>query len=143
METRQFGKTDMRVSVIGFGASSIGFEDVELQHAEDLLVSALDTGVNVIDTGECYRKSEELIGATVSDRRHEFYLFTKCGHPHGMESGANWSRDSLLESIQRSLRRLRTDRLDLVHLHGCTEKVLSEGEAIGALQTARDRGYTR
>ena len=81
--------------------------------------SALDAGLNVIDIAECYGDSEEMIGKAVGHRRDEFYLFTKCGHPHGMESGANWSRPSILESIERSLQRLRTDRVDLVHLHSC------------------------
>jgi aryl-alcohol dehydrogenase-like predicted oxidoreductase len=143
MERRQFGKTDMQVSVLGFGGGDIGFEEADEQTVKTLLRSALDAGLNVIDTAECYRASEELIGKAVSDRRDEFYLFTKGGHPHGMESGANWSQESLLENIQRSLRRLRTDRLDLVHLHSCSENVLRDGEAITALQTARDRGYTR
>jgi aryl-alcohol dehydrogenase-like predicted oxidoreductase len=143
METRQFGKTDMRVSVIGFGASQIGFEEADQQTVDALLHSALDAGLNVIDTGECYRNSEEMIGRAVSNRRNDYYLFTKCGHPHGIESGANWTRDSLLESVQRSLRRLQTDHLDIVHLHGCDENVLRKGEAISALQSARDRGYTR
>src|SRR5712692_2782348 len=143
MEKCRFGKTDMQVSVLGFGGSEIGFEEADQRTVGALLRSALDAGLNVIDTGECYRGSEELIGETVSDRRDDFYLFTKCGHPHGMESGANWLQDSLLESIQRSLRRLKTDRLDLVHLHSCSETVLRKGEAISALQTARERGYTR
>ena len=143
MEMRQFGKTDMRVSVLGFGAAEIGFEEADQQTVNTLLGSALDAGLNVIDTGECYRNSEEMIGHAVSDRRDDYYLFTKCGHPHGVESGANWTQDSLLESIQRSLRRLQTDHLDIVHLHSCGEDVLRKGEAIGALQTARERGYTR
>jgi aryl-alcohol dehydrogenase-like predicted oxidoreductase len=143
METRQFGKTDMRVSVLGFGAAEIGFEEADQQIVDRLLREALDAGLNVIDTGECYRNSEEMIGHAVSQRRDDYYLFTKCGHPHGIESGANWTHDSILQSIQRSLRRLQTDHLDIVHLHGCDENVLRKGEAIGALQTARDRGYTR
>src|SRR5216684_2025218 len=143
MEKRRLGKTDMDVSVLGFGGAEIGFENASLDAVEKLLKSALDAGLNVIDTGECYRGSEELIGNTVSDRREDFYLFTKCGHPHGMESGANWSRDSILQSIERSLGRLKTDRLDIVHLHSCSESELRKGEAISALQTARERGYTR
>src|SRR6266481_9676064 len=60
-----------------------------------------------------------------------------------MESGANWSKSSILESIQRSLQRLQTDRLDLVQLHSCSEAELRKGEVIDALQTAREKGYTR
>ena len=143
MEKRRLGKTDMDVSVLGFGGAEIGFENASPDAVEKLLKSALDAGLNVIDTGECYRGSEELIGQAVSDRREDFYLFTKCGHPHGMESSANWSQASLLQSIERSLRRLKTDRLDIVHLHSCSESELRKGEAITALQTARERGYTR
>src|SRR5205807_8273335 len=143
MEKRRLGKTDMDVSVLGFGGSEIGYEQASPETVAELLNSALDAGLNVIDTAECYHNSEELIGQTVSDRRKEFYLFTKCGHPHGMESGADWSKDSILKSIERSLELLKTDRLDLVQLHSCSESTLRKGEVIDALQTARERGYTR
>ena len=143
MEKRALGKTGMEVSVLGFGGAEIGHEGIEETTVERLLGSALDAGLNVIDTGECYGQSEEMIGNTMGGRREEFYLFTKVGHPHGQESGTNWSPDSILESIERSLRRLRTDRVDLVHLHSCAEAVLRKGDAIAALQTAREKGYTR
>ena len=143
MEKRRLGKTDMDVSVLGFGGSEIGYENASRETVAELLNSALDAGLNVIDTAECYHASEELIGQTVSDRRKEFYLFTKCGHPHGYGERADWSKDSILESIQRSLKRLKTDKVDLVQLHSCSEAELRKGEAIEALQAARDRGYTR
>jgi aryl-alcohol dehydrogenase-like predicted oxidoreductase len=133
----------MDVSVLGFGGSEIGYEQTASETVADLLNSALDTGLNVIDTAECYRGSEETIGKAVSHRRSEFFLFTKCGHPHGMESAANWSRDSILQSIERSLQRLKTDEIDIVQLHSCSESELRKGEAIAALQTAREKGYTR
>jgi len=142
MEKRQLGKTDMQVSVLGFGGAEIGYEDATPETVWRLLNSALDEGLNVVDTAECYENSEELIGDTISDRRDQFYLFTKVGHPRGAGS-ADWSKDSILESIERSLRRLKTDWLDLVQLHSCSEAVLQKGEAITALQTARERGYTR
>jgi aryl-alcohol dehydrogenase-like predicted oxidoreductase len=143
MEKRQLGKTDMNVSVLGFGGSEIGYERASRETVAELLNSALDAGLNVIDTAECYYNSEELIGETVSNRRKDFSLFTKCGHPHGMESGANWTKASILESVERSLKRLKTDRLDLLQLHSCSDAELSKGEVIDALQTARDKGYTR
>ena len=142
MEKRQLGKTDMNVSVLGFGGAEIGYEGATPDVVERLLNSALDAGLNLVDTAECYESSEELIGQTVSHRRHDFYLFTKCGHPRGVGS-EDWSKASILESIERSLRRLKTDRVDLVQLHSCSEAVLKKGEAIEALQEARERGYTR
>jgi len=123
MEKRQLGKTDMNVSVLGFGGAEIGYEGATSDIVEKLLNSALDAGLNLVDTAECYESSEELIGQTVSHRREDFYLFTKCGHPRGVGS-ENWSKRSILESIERSLRRLKTDRVDLVQLHSCSEAVL-------------------
>ncbi|MEO6871817.1 MAG: aldo/keto reductase [Chthoniobacterales bacterium] len=143
MEKRAFGRTGLQVSVLGFGGAEIGHEGVDEATVKRLLGSALDAGLNVIDTGECYGRSEEMIGQAVSARRDEFYLFTKVGHPHGQESGANWSPASILESIERSLRRLRADHVDLVHLHSCSEAVLKKGDVIAALQTARKKGHTR
>jgi aryl-alcohol dehydrogenase-like predicted oxidoreductase len=143
MEKRSFGKTDMQVSILGFGGAEIGLEGAEEATVARLLGAALDAGLNVIDTAECYGNSEEMIGKTVSQRRADFHLFTKCGHPHGMESGANWSRASILESIERSLRRLRTDHVDLVHLHSCSEATLKKGEVIAGLEAARAKGHTR
>src|SRR5438132_8141804 len=143
MEKRRLGKTDMDVSVLGFGGSEIGYEQASPETVAELLNSALDAGLNVIDTAECYHNSEELIGQAMSNRRKEFYLFTKCGHPHGFGEHADWSKDSILKSIERSLKRLKTDRLDLVQLHSCSEPELRKGDVIAALQTARARGYTR
>jgi aryl-alcohol dehydrogenase-like predicted oxidoreductase len=143
MEKRTFGKTGLQVTPLGFGGAEIGFEGATPQTVERLLNSALDAGLNVIDTAECYPGSEELIGNAVSQRRGEFYLFTKCGHPEGMGKPSDWSKAGLLRSIDRSLERLRTDRLDLVQLHSCSEEELRKGEVIEALQQARAAGKSR
>jgi aryl-alcohol dehydrogenase-like predicted oxidoreductase len=142
MEKRRLGKTDMQVSVLGFGGAEIGFEGVAADVAARLLADALDAGLNVIDTAECYVNSEELIGQVAAGRRKDFYLFTKCGHPGGMGT-EDWSKEGILQSVQRSLKRLRTDRLDLVQLHSCSLDTLRKGEVIEALEEARRRGYTR
>src|ERR1700730_6948440 len=83
MERRKLGRTDMTVSVLGFGGSEIGYQRVSGAKVAKLLGSALDPGLNVIDTAECYEDSEELIGKAVGARRRDFYLFTKCGHGRG------------------------------------------------------------
>ena len=142
MERRRLGRTDMDASVLGFGGSEIGYQKASLKSVERLLGSALDAGLNVIDTAECYEDSEALIGRAVGKRRDEFHLFTKCGHARA-EWRADWRPDALLRSIERSLKRLRTDRVDLVQLHSCSLDVLKRGDAIAALETARSRGWTR
>jgi aryl-alcohol dehydrogenase-like predicted oxidoreductase len=142
MEYRQLGKTEMKVSVLGFGGWEIGYGHTSVKAVEKLLNAALDAGLNVIDTAECYVTSEELIGEATRERRKDCYLFTKCGHERGWNY-ADWRPESLLRSIQRSLKRLRTDQVDLVQLHSCTEPELRKGEVIEALKRARERGYTR
>jgi aryl-alcohol dehydrogenase-like predicted oxidoreductase len=142
MERRRLGRTDMVVSVLGFGGSEIGYERASARTVARLLGSALDAGLNVIDTAECYDDSESLIGGAIGSRRGECYLLTKCGHPRGYGRG-DWRSASLLASIERSLKRLRTDRLDLIQLHSCELADLRNGDAIAALERARERGLTR
>ena len=109
---------------------------------EHLLNSALDDGLNVIDTAECYGLSEEFIGRAVGDRRQEYYLFTKCGHAAGLDF-PDWHPQLLERSIERSLQRLHTDYIDLIQLHSCSEEILRRGEVISALQHAREAGKLR
>ena len=132
----------MTVSVLGFGGSEIGYQRVSERSVARLLGGALDAGLNVIDTAECYEDSEVLIGRAVGARRREFHLFTKCGHARGW-SRADWRPSALLHSIERSLERLATDRLDLIQLHSCSLAELRKGDVIAALQRARERGLTR
>ena len=142
MEKRPYGKTDMQVSVLGFGGAEIGFQNTSEKDVELLLGSALETGLNVIDTAECYADSEALIGRTMANRRQEYYLFTKCGHAAGM-NGPDWEPKMLSEQIDRSLRRLQTDYVDVIHLHSCSEDILKQGDVIDVLQRAKEAGKTR
>ena len=142
MEQRIFGRTDMQVSVLGFGGAEIGFEGATPDVVESLLNHALDAGLDVIDTAECYPNSEEMIGKAVSHRRNEYSLFTKCGHTTD-HTVADWRPASLLKTIERSLQRLRTDRIDLIQLHSCSEAELRQGAVIDALRIARDKGHVR
>jgi aryl-alcohol dehydrogenase-like predicted oxidoreductase len=142
VEQRRLGRTDMVASVLGFGGSEIGYEGASGATVARLLGSALDAGLNVIDTAECYADSEALIGRAIGGRRREVYLFTKCGHPRGWGRG-EWRPASLLASIERSLRRLATDHVDLIQLHSCSRAELEQGDAIAALEHARERGWAR
>jgi aryl-alcohol dehydrogenase-like predicted oxidoreductase len=141
MEKRTLGNTGMQVTPLGFGGAEIG-RDVSAEQVAALLNGALDAGLNVIDTAECYGQSEELIGKAVSHRRGEYHLFTKCGHASGFDL-PDWDLRLLEQSIDRSLQRLKTDHVDLVQLHTCSEEMLRGGEVIEVLQRARDAGKTR
>jgi len=142
MEKRRLGKTDMNVSVLGFGGSEIGYERASLSSVSKLLNGALDAGLNVVDTAECYVTSEELIGKAIGARRADYYLFTKCGHERGW-SYPDWRPASLWKSTERSLKRLKTDHVDLLQLHSCSEAELRKGDVLEFLKQARERGHTR
>jgi aryl-alcohol dehydrogenase-like predicted oxidoreductase len=142
MEKRRLGKTDMDVSVLGFGGMEIGYQHISLGAAKRLLNEVLDSGINVIDTAECYSTSEELIGEAIAARRKDFYLFTKCGHESGW-TYPDWRPESLFRSVERSLKRLKTNCVDLIQLHSCSEAELRQGKVIETLQRMRERGYTR
>src|SRR5437667_351552 len=91
MEKRRLGRTGLRVSVLGFGGSEIAYEGASQATVDRLLGSALEAGLNVFDTAECYDKSEELIGAALGARRGQCLIFTKCGHARG-SYGYEYSR---------------------------------------------------
>ncbi len=142
MERRQLGRTGLEVSALGFGGAEIGYQDAALATVKRLLGSALDAGLNVIDTAECYAGSEELIGKAVGHRREHFHLFTKCGHAAGLP-GADWDPETLRLSIDRSLARLGTDRVDLMQLHSCDEAALRRGDVVAVLREAQEAGKVR
>jgi aryl-alcohol dehydrogenase-like predicted oxidoreductase len=142
MEKRRLGVTDMHVTVLGFGGAEIGYQGASQDTVNKLLNSALDAGLNTIDTAVGYVNSEEMIGKAIGGRRNEFFLFSKCGRGESRDPNT-WKRDALLNDIQTSLRELQTDRLDLIQLHSTPLDILKTGEAIEAIQEARDKGYVR
>lgn len=145
VERRRFGNTDLQVSVLGFGGAQIGYRETEQTVVDRLLNSALDVGLNVIDTAASYWGSEEAIGKAVAHRRREYHLFTKAGHTVGGKIvwHEGWSGAEISRSIDRSLKRLRTDWLDVVHLHSCGLDILKRGEAVESLQKAQRAGKVR
>jgi len=145
MERRELGDTGLNVSRLGIGLAEIGFRlsKEEVEKANRVLNTALDNGINFLDTAGCYDISEELIGQTVSARRSEFVLASKTGHMSGECGEDSWSYGCVMASIERSLKRLATDHVDLMQLHSCELSVLERGEAIRALADAREKGMTR
>jgi aryl-alcohol dehydrogenase-like predicted oxidoreductase len=167
MEMRAFGRTGMQVGVLGFGAAEIGFENTADPALDAVLGEALDAGLNVIDTAAMYLDSEEKIGRSLRGRRDRVLLFTKCGRflaPRNSLTGLqvrvrrklrrlmgradeheslDWHPRVLEWNIEQSLVRLKTDRIDLIQLHSCSEETLRRGEVIEVLQRARQAGKVR
>lgn len=137
MEKRRLGKSDLWVAPLGFGG--IPIQRVSQREADELLRLALEKGINFIDSARGYTDSEEKIGAGLKGIRQEFILATKSMARSGV---------ALLEDVERSLRSMRTDWIDLYQLHNVrTEAEWSEltapGGGLEALEKARAAGKIR
>lgn len=142
MKKRRLGRTGLEVSVLGFGGAEIGLQDIGPAEASHVLGAALDAGINVIDTAECYKNSEEMIGQALGGRKNDVFIFTKCGHAVAPDE-VNWDPKTLTAGLERSLKRLGRDHLDLVQLHSCPLELLQRGDVIDILERARDAGKIR
>ncbi len=130
MKARKLGLTGLQVSPLGFGAMHFdGIED-ETEVAT-LLHGALDIGVSLIDTARGYGRSEERIGRHLAHRRQEFVLSTKFGY--GVEGVPDWTYPCIVQGVERALRLMQTDVIDIGHLHSCPLHVLQRGEVSEAL----------
>jgi aryl-alcohol dehydrogenase-like predicted oxidoreductase len=145
METKRLGRTGMQVGRLGIGLSEVGFnlEISDVDQARSVINQALDCGVNFLDTAACYGISEELIGLVASERRDEYVLATKAGHYLPRNEGEDWTYDLVISSVDRSLRLMKTDHIDLLQLHSCSVEILEKGDVIRALQDVRASGKTR
>lgn len=143
MEKRIFGKTGLEVSPLGFGAAQLGYLDVSQAECDRILNGVLDAGISVLDTAAGYPGSEEKIGQAVGHRRADYVLITKCGQHIDPDDPPEWTPEVVRHSIERSLRRLRTDHVDAVLLHSCTMRHLKNDAMIEALMKCKDEGKTR
>ncbi len=123
MTYRTLGKTDMRVSEIGFGCMQLGrITNVE---AKELLLSAVGAGINYFDTADLYDRgaNEELVGRVLRPMRAKVILATKVGN-QWREDGSGWDwnprKEYIIRAVEGSLKRLGTDYIDLYQLHGGT-----------------------
>jgi aryl-alcohol dehydrogenase-like predicted oxidoreductase len=100
----------------------------------NILNAVLDSGINLIDTAISYGNSEELIAKFIGHRRSEYYIATK---------GHTWNRKGITESLHDSLRRLRTEYVDILQLHGPSVNECENGELVQALNEMREQGKVR
>jgi aryl-alcohol dehydrogenase-like predicted oxidoreductase len=152
--TRTLGRTGADVTILSYGAMELRGQprgpEIADEDAGRLLNSVLDGGINLIDTSPDYGRSEELIGTYLGHRRDEFFLASKCGCPLEVPADAtppyahDYSPGNVRADVEQSLRRLRTDRLDLVQVHMSPSRAtLDENHTVGTLQELQAEGKIR
>lgn len=120
MEYRQLGNSGVRVSVVGLGANRFGSQDVAQTEVNRIINAALEAGVNFVDTANNYNegRSEETLGNALKGRMDRVVMATKFSYPR-KTSANSWgaSRYHMMQSVEKSLRRLQTDHIDLYYCH--------------------------
>ena len=141
MDTRRLGQ--LEVTVVGLGCNNFGMRCDEEQTGA-VVAAALDEGVNFFDTADSYGagRSEEMLGTFLASRRDEVVIATKFGSPMGGEGRQGASARWVARAAEDSLRRLRTDRIDLYQLHRPDPEVPIE-ETLGALGELVRQGKVR
>lgn len=117
MEQRRLGNSALQVSLVGLGCNSFGWK-ADLAETQAIVDRALDCGITFFDTAISYGPSEEFLGTALGSRRDKAVIATKFGSPEDPLAGdARASRAYIMEAAEKSLRRLKTDWIDLYQLH--------------------------
>ncbi len=154
MIRKKFGETGLEVTQLGYGAMGIrgprtwGVRIASDAEADAILNRVVDAGINLIDTSPDYGISEQRIGEFLSGRRHEFYLATKCGcaytqHEDHLQIKHVWEPDVIRRNVETSLRRLKTDYVDILQFHGGDAETLERAGLIDLLVDYRKQGIAR
>jgi aryl-alcohol dehydrogenase-like predicted oxidoreductase len=147
MNYRQLGRTDMRVSEISFGAWAIGgsWGPVKDEESYAALNRAVDLGVNFIDTADVYGdgRSEQLIARLLKERKEEIFVATKAGRRLSPHTPDGYNRTNLEAFVDRSLRNLDVDCIDLLQLHCPPTEVYYRPEVFKALDELKRKGKIR
>ena len=147
MEYRTLGRTGWGVSAISFGAWAIGADWGKVNDKNLLAVfkRAIDLGVNFIDTADVYGdgRSERLVAHLRRDRREKIFIATKAGRRLNPHTADGYNRKNLTRFVERSLKNLKTDALDLVQLHCPTTDVYYRPEVFGVLDDLAQQGKLR
>ncbi len=147
MEYRQLGRTDMQVSAISFGAWAIGgaWGNVTDEEALGALNTAIDLGVNFIDTADVYGdgRSERLIAQTLKNRREKVFVATKAGRRLDPHTAEGYNYRNLAGFIERSLKNLETETIDLVQLHCPPTPVYEQDSTFDAMERLVREGKIR
>ena len=147
MEHRELGRTGWKVSAISFGAWAIGGTWGPVQDRESLaaLNRAADLGVNLFDTADVYGdgRSERLLAQLKRERKEDIHIVTKAGRRLDPHVAAGYNRQNLTAFVERSLKNLNTDTIDLVQLHCPPTEVYYRPEVFGVLDDLVKQGKLR
>lgn len=154
MEKKILGRTGFSVTKLAYGAMELrgpriwDGRKITEEQAQRILNAVLDAGINFIDTSYDYGRSEELIGKFISKRRDEYYLATKCGCMLSNKGDHDetlhvWTRDNLLHNIEVSLRRLKTEAIDLWQLHNPSPEAVKKGALLNVMEEVKAKGMVR
>ena len=153
LPTAKLGRTGFEATRLGFGAMELSGLGSPLtpQQVGGLLHGVLDAGINFIDTSPDYGASEELIGTHLSGRRGEFFLASKCGCLVGRQPVLrrgrlehDFSPANVRAGVEQSLRRMKTDHLDLVQVHSSPSRAVLESHGtLAAMEALRAEGKVR
>ena len=147
MNYRPLGRTGWKISEISFGAWAIGGSWGDVRDAESLaaLHAALDGGVNFFDTADVYGdgRSERLLAKLKKERKEKIYIATKAGRRLPVQSPAGYNKKNLHAWVNRSLKNLNTDTIDLLQLHCPHPEVFYRPEVFGILDDLVQAGKLR
>lgn len=146
MEKRTFGNTGMEVTTLGYGAME--FRHVDEDQAGRLLESVLDAGINFIDTSPDYGPSEDRIGKWIAHRRDQYFLATKCGCNVPQQGGDDaprhiWTGEQVRHNIEHSLKRLKTDYVDVWQVHSAEPEELAQSDVLETMLRIKEEGKVR
>ncbi len=160
LPTSTLGGTGLEVTRLGFGSGRLrgaqwGGGDLSEAAVGQVLSAVLDSGINFVDTAPDYGVSEERIGRHISHRRQEYILASKCGclvatappadgHRESVKWDHDYRRANVIAGVEQSLRRLGTDYIDIVQIHGSPSLAqLEEGGTVEALLDLKRDGKIR
>jgi aryl-alcohol dehydrogenase-like predicted oxidoreductase len=153
--TRTLGRTGLEVTTIAYGAMELRGapkgRDIEEDAVGRLLNTVLDSGITLIDTSIDYGLSEERIGRHIGHRRDEYVLTAKCACPLVEDPEAtrgvgphDYSKANIVAGVEQSLRRLGTDRIDVMQVHiSPSVEVLTSNDVLGTLVELQEQGKIR
>lgn len=148
MKYRKLGKTNLQISEVSLGTWQVGGkwgEPFDEKNAEKIIHSAIDAGINFIDTADVYsdRLSEKAVARVVKERREEIFVATKCGRrtqPHNVE---NFSTEKLESFVDDSLKNMGIETIDLIQLHCPPSEIYDRPEYFELFERLRQQGKIR